>query len=162
MNCYLLVMTQKEFFENHVFEEILRERVNYYISKNQVIDFWISLQPKIIESLITSSSFKQTNFFKRTKEVNQYACLISSNKEFINWIQLRLGYFEDIQNTLAEKKFYSDGIIFSPSETLLKENKELLLSQSKRIDSTILYPKYVLVRKFFQEKSLGNLQDITC
>jgi hypothetical protein len=154
MNCYLLVMTQKEFFENHVFEEILRERVNYYISKNQVIDFWISLQPKIIESLITSTSFKQTNFFKRTKEVSQYACLVSSNKEFINWIQLRLGYFEDIQNIAAEKKFYSDGILFSPSETLLKENKELLLSQSNTIDPTILYPKFLVVRNFFNKKNL--------
>ena len=38
---YYLVMSQIDMLENQVLEEILRERANYYLSKNKNIDFWL-------------------------------------------------------------------------------------------------------------------------
>lgn len=40
-NYYFILMSQKDFLENQVIEEILRERANYYTSKDKIKDFWI-------------------------------------------------------------------------------------------------------------------------
>jgi len=142
-------MSQKEFFENQVFEEILRERVNYYVSKNQVIDFWISLEPEFLTELLTSKNYQTTQFFKRTKGKVPYSCLISTNKEFINWIQLRLGFFENLENkTLpTNKEYYSDGLLLEITNAQEKNFE----SKTENIDPKILYPKYLLSRNFLKE-----------
>jgi hypothetical protein len=147
MNYYILVMSQKEFFENQVFEEILRERVNYYVSKNQVIDFWISTEPKLLKTFFSLKNFKNTKFYKRTKEKNSYSCLISTNKEFINWIQLRLGFFENIDDIKEDKDYYSDGL-----SLIIKNIKSQdIKSNCENLDSNILYSKYLLTRNFLQK-----------
>jgi hypothetical protein len=117
---YYLILSQKDIVENQVLEEILRERTSYYISKNKIKDFWTLMSPKFIQNLKLDKKILDTNFYSQKKEeistnTNQkfYASLISLDKDFINWIQLRLGYFENINQHVDSKlksKYVSDGI----------------------------------------------------
>nr|YP_009546380.1 hypothetical protein [Gelidium gabrielsonii]AYO27728.1 hypothetical protein [Gelidium gabrielsonii] len=61
-------------------EEILRERTNYYNSINKDIDFWLIRNPDFIKNNIT---FNQ-------KQPISYAAIISLDKDFIQWLKLRL------------------------------------------------------------------------
>jgi len=45
---YYLIMSQIDMLENQVLEEILRERANYYFSKNKNIDFWLLISPNFL------------------------------------------------------------------------------------------------------------------
>lgn len=119
---YYLIMSQADFIKNQVLEEVLRERANYYFSKNKPLDFWISVSPSFIKNLKLEEKIKKTNFYIQKKEEKpEYnIALISLDKEFINWIQLRLGYFENINNQL-NSKYISDGIYGSFDLNLLKK-----------------------------------------
>jgi hypothetical protein len=118
---YYLIMSQNDMIQNQVLEEILRERTSYYISKNRVTDFWTLISPKFIKNLKLDEKILTTNFYNQqkkeiTSDINQnfYGSLVSLDKEFINWIQLRLGYFENIDENVDPKlktKYISDGII---------------------------------------------------
>ena len=44
---------------------------------------------------------------KKNKPVEFYASLISLDKEFMNWIKLRLGYFEEIDSSQKEQSIGS-------------------------------------------------------
>lgn len=148
----VLLFSQQDLFKNLVFEEILRERANYYLSKKKIINFWISLEPKLIEKFLKNSNFKKTNFFKRIQnQETSYVCLISTNKEFISWLKLRFGYFESLDISSQEsdleisykdlntrKEFYSDGIYreFSHFDYFSTEDsfsKNFLLDQYKYV-----------------------------
>lgn len=61
-------------------EEILRERTNYYNSINKDIDFWLISNPDFIKSNI---------IFSQQQPV-PYAAIISLDKDFIQWLKLRL------------------------------------------------------------------------
>ena len=93
---YYLIMSQKEMIQNQVLEEILRERANYYFAKQKSLDFWVTLSPLFLEDLNLHEKILKTNFYKQqkssissTSDFNFYASLISLDKDFINWIQLR-------------------------------------------------------------------------
>ena len=117
---YYLVMSQKDMIQNQVLEELLRERTNYYLSKNKKSDFWVSMSPSFIKQLKLDDKILKTNFYKQNKksinsftDYNFYASLVSVDKDFINWIQLRLGYFENLDNisNVKDKSNYaSDGV----------------------------------------------------
>jgi hypothetical protein len=116
---FYIVMSQKELLKNQVIEEILRERTNYYLSKNKPKDFWLLIGPKFIEKSPIKEKIQLTNFYKQQfdsiaplKDNREfYAALISTNVEFINWIKLRLGDFEDLdQKILSTSSFRSDGV----------------------------------------------------
>jgi len=119
---YYLLMSQTDFIKNQVLEEVLRERANYYFSKNKVLDFWISISPSFIKDLELEQKIKETNFYiqKKEEKPDYIVALISLDKEFINWIQLRLGYFENINDQL-NSKYISDGIYGSFNLNLLKK-----------------------------------------
>lgn len=154
MTYYTLIMSQNDFFENQVFEEILRERANYCFSKNKSVDFWISLQPKFLEEILITSTFLESNFFTRVKTFRKekkitYVCLISPNKEFINWVQLRLGYFENIfleKKSLKEKKFYSDGFYVEIKDV----TRNFLESQASLVEKNILVTQYSSILNFLK------------
>jgi hypothetical protein len=99
MNYYFLLFSQKNIFNNQVLEEILRERSNSYFLRNKISDFWILISPKFL------SNFKQSldnSSFLFTNQKTFYGVIISPNKDFIEWLKLRLGYFIDIENTKEE------------------------------------------------------------
>ena len=126
-------MEQSDFFENEVIEELLRERNNYFFSKNFLVDFWISLDT---EKLIKNDAFNNIKYSlyylnnknKFNNKNIKYVLLISQNFEFINWLKLRIGYFEDIINIkkdIKKNNYTSNGLY---GETLLLENNKNLLN----------------------------------
>nr|YP_010338213.1 hypothetical protein MW556_pgp009 [Erythrolobus coxiae]UNJ17798.1 hypothetical protein [Erythrolobus coxiae] len=70
--------------EEEPLEEVLRERTNYYSMINKKIDFW----------LITDPSFlKKPEFSQLEKSIHKpIAAIVSTNRIFIDWIKLRIGY----------------------------------------------------------------------
>ena len=137
---HYLVMSQKDFLQNQVIEEILREKSSYYMVQNKTPDYWILISPKFLSENNLKEKIKNTRFYKNQKskiifksndssEIEFYASLVSSDKEFMNWIKLRLGYFEEIDELQNEKKsnsYVSDGICGTYSSTIKIENSFLL------------------------------------
>ena len=122
---HCLVFEQNDFLENQVIEELLRERANYYIEKNQLNDFWILINPDFLKGKEENIKIKNTSYFKNLKNKGNFYCvLISTNIEFIKWIKLRIGYFENINEPLSNKNSKSDGIYFelNQSKLILKDN----------------------------------------
>ena len=125
-NYHCIIFEQNDFFKNQVIEELLRERSSYYVNKNLSNDFWIVLNPSFLQNNNISEKIVKTNYFKKY-DFNKifYVVVISPNIEFINWMKLRLGYCEDLNNVI-EKNFKSDGVYF-----LINNNKnEKLLSNN--------------------------------
>ena len=78
------------------------------------------------------------------------ASLISLDKEFINWIQLRLGYFENLDKTVDSKfqrEYVSDGIA---GEFLLSDLKN---TSPLDYNANLINPDLILKRY----KSVLNL-----
>ena len=101
---YYLLMSQQDLLQNEVIEEIVRERVSSYALQNKRNDFWILISPEFVFKANLNQKIKQTNFYKQKKtnlisgnNFEFYAAVVSVNKEFINWLSLRLGYFENIE-----------------------------------------------------------------
>ena len=123
---HCIVFEQNDFFKNQVIEELLRERSSYYLNKNISNDFWIILNPNFLKNNLFLEKISKTNYFKKFNiEKSFFAVLISPNLEFINWIKLRLGYFEDINNNI-QKNFKSDGVYLE----ITNSNNEKLLSNN--------------------------------
>jgi stalled ribosome alternative rescue factor ArfA len=156
---YYLIMSQVEMFKKSVLEELLRERSNYYNSKSIPIDFWITIHPDFlkensIQSLLDSSNFKkrlEKNKIDCKNEKEAYSCFITSNKEFFDWIKLRLGFFEKEQQIFPEY-FYSDGI---EGELEYSENlssiKKIFLSNKYFLDKNIKINRENLINKTYQK-----------
>ena len=143
---HYLIMSQKDMSQNQVLEEILRERTNYYFAKERSFDFWILPCPNFIKELNLDSSIKKTNFYLQKKdEINSftqqnfYMSLVTLDKKFLNWIQLRLGYFENIsQDIISKTKYKSDGVygFFESND----------LNNSLSFDESIINPDIILKR----------------
>jgi hypothetical protein len=138
-------MSQKDLLENQVIEEILREKAGYYNARKKNLDFWLLISPNFLFLNNLDLKIKNTNFYKQkltslklsgsnNKEMNFYAALISLDKEFIDWMKLRLGYFENIDQLLENNQnlnYVSDGIFgelksIDKSNIILESNKNLL------------------------------------
>jgi hypothetical protein len=124
---HYLILSQKDLLENQCIEELLRERTTYYSMRKKHRDFWMTISPAFIYLPSIFNQIKSTQFYLQKKQSlssnlleqsdqnNFFASLISLDKEFINWLQLRLGYFEnlekqEIDQNKKEKTFVSDGI----------------------------------------------------
>lgn len=144
MKYYYLVMTQQDFLKNQVIEEILRERINYYVSKKQPLDFWVILSPSFLFSSSLLEKISQSNFYTQKKEFIEFnnfpyfATLISTNPDYLGWLKLRLGYFENIiENSALNSSFRSDGIY-----GIFQENSSPFESIPNNIHPSILLDKY--------------------
>ena len=135
-------MTQKNLLKNQVLEELLREKSNNYQINKQQKDFWILNSPNFIDKLNLNEKIKNSNFYKNNKN-NYFSSLISLDKKYIQWIELRLGYFENIKdlNIIQSKQFVSDGIIGSIE---LENNSDLLiLNENKlKLDSNLISKEF--------------------
>jgi len=110
---YCLVFEQNDFFKNQVIEELLRERANYYNSKNRNCDFWILLDPNFLNLNEIKKKLKLTNYWKVFDKKKNASVLVSSDIEFIKWIKLRIGFFEELNQPLLRKDLTSNGVSFS-------------------------------------------------
>ena len=112
------------------------------------------MSPSFIKQLKLDDKILKTNFYKQNKksinsftDYNFYASLVSVDKDFINWIQLRLGYFENLDNisNVKDKSNYaSDGVC--GSFDLSKINSLSILQSSKTlINPDLIIGKYKAV-----------------
>ena len=141
---YYIIMTQESLLKNQVLEELLREKSNNYQVNKQQKDFWILNSPNFINKLNLSEKIKNSNFYKNNKNKNNhFSCLISLDKKYIQWIELRLGYFENIKdlNDLQLKKFVSDGIIGS-IDLDINQNLFILEENKLKIDPNLLSKEF--------------------
>nr|QCI04102.1 hypothetical protein [Antithamnionella ternifolia] len=82
---YYFALASQDFLVNEEpLEEVLRERKNYYHSIAKEIDFWFVLEPNFINSA--------TFYSKSTTLPKKCAAIISLDKQFIEWLKLRIGF----------------------------------------------------------------------
>lgn len=79
-NYYFALASTNFFMSEEPVEEILRERTNYYTNIGKDIDFW----------LINNKAFITDNIIYNQKPEISYTAIISLDKDFIQWLKLRL------------------------------------------------------------------------
>ena len=141
---FYIAMSQQDLLKNQVIEEIVRERNNYFINRENPSNFWIIMSPFFLETNEILNKVKKTNFFKiKQKEIlyqNKFytGVILSTNVEYINWLKLRLGYFENFNNPEFNSEFRSDGLY---GEIEIQEISNNLLFDTKKIN---IHPKILL------------------
>lgn len=56
---------------------------------------------------------KRTNYCQKFKTRNlDFSVLVSTDIEFIKWIKLRIGFFEELNSPLENKELTSNGVYF--------------------------------------------------
>jgi Protein of unknown function (DUF2488) len=156
INYHYLVMSQKDLLQNQVIEEILREKSSYYAVQNKIPDYWILISPNFLKKNELDQKIKLTKFFQNQKEkivfnskenktIEFYASLVSLDKEFMNWVKLRLGYFEEIDTFQKERSiasYVSDGVCGTIEiKDKLQEQNSLLSNDSSLIHPDIICEK---------------------
>ena len=149
---YYIIMSQNEMFENQVLEEILRERANSYFLKSKALDFWLVVNPDFFQFSEILTNLEESQFYKQnlfnildSSKRKFYNSLISTDPIFINWIKLRLGYFENIENKKDnpnKNSYVSDGICGSMILDREKKLNDFLVSNNNHIHPNILLNKY--------------------
>ena len=136
---YTLLIPGKTFFQFETFEELLREHVNLYFLKNKPLDFWLIFEPKFINNILNEDLEKDI-------KAKKYVCLLSTSKDFIDWIQLRLGSFEKIDKFSTQKSVYSNRLFFATSILPLS----VVERQKEYIDSENFYSRFALTKRFLR------------
>ena len=150
---HYLIMSQKDLLQNQVIEEILREKSSYYAAQNKTPDYWILISPNFINQKGLNIKLRKTKFFenqsekivlnlRENKSAEFYASLVSLDKEFMNWVKLRLGYFEEIDSFESQKlsgSYSSDGICGTYSFEANSIEKNSFLSS----DSNFIHPDII-------------------
>jgi hypothetical protein len=146
-------MSQKDLLQNQVIEEILREKSSYYIAQGKAPDYWILISPKFIKKFDIDKKLKKTKFFQnqqnkivlksnKNEELEFYSALISLDEEFMNWVKLRLGYFENLSESKENSSldsYVSDGVF----GTFNFQNSSLIKNEMLLSDSTFIHPDII-------------------
>jgi hypothetical protein len=156
-------MSQKQMLENEVLEEILRERASYYFSKKRNLDFWVLISPDFLNVAGIKEKIRSTNFYNQQKKnitynknYDFYSVLISSDIEFIKWIKLRLGYFENIFDEKEIKSSYISDGIYGIIEGNKTEEYSPLQSNKNFLHPDILLNKYKKALEVYYLNSLSK------
>jgi hypothetical protein len=117
-------MSQKDMYNNEILEEILRERSSFFINKNKNVNFWIINNPYFINNKDIKICLENKKYFVDQKEKN-FSCLLSTDLNFIQWIKLRLGFFETLsQPNKKEQNVSASNGIFGNLEKFETSNKK--------------------------------------
>jgi Protein of unknown function (DUF2488) len=81
---YYALASQKFLLEEEPIEEVIRERTRHYHEQEKEIDFWVVKQPAFLEAPELADVKKNCP--------QPAAAIISTNKQFITWLKLRLEY----------------------------------------------------------------------
>jgi len=114
INYYYLIFFKEDLLKNKLIEDVLREQAEFYIYRKKSLDFWILNSPLFLNKEEYLNRIKNSNYYKDNKKkynTNTYSIIISSNKELITWLKLRIGYFENLSEVSDDKiKLSSDGL----------------------------------------------------
>ncbi|RMF26073.1 MAG: DUF2488 family protein [Cyanobacteria bacterium J083] len=81
---YYVLASQKFLLEEEPLAEVLEERTRNYKQRNKEIDFWLVKDPAFLQA---------PEFQAITAKCPQpAAAIISTNRQFITWLKLRLEY----------------------------------------------------------------------
>jgi hypothetical protein len=98
MQTYYYVIASKRFLrEEESLDEVLSERVRNYQEQSKEIDFWFVDRPAFLDAPELASV--------KAKVPLPASAIISTNKQFITWLKLRL-------------EFVATGEFQAPSETI--------------------------------------------
>jgi hypothetical protein len=81
---YYVLASQKFLLEEEPFAEVLKERTRNYAENNKEIDFWQVKQPAFLEAPEMKAI--------KAKTPAESVAVISTSKQFIVWLKLRLEY----------------------------------------------------------------------
>ena len=136
---YLLIINKNTALYQEALEENLREKNNYYLLENKLINFWLANSSTILNNNYIKKLLKNTNFFDKIKLKlmnnsfsNNFTIIYSLDNKFIEWISLRLGYCEYRKiKKINNKIFISNNskdteYITSPQGLLLSISTNLL------------------------------------
>ena len=150
INYHYLIMSQQNLLQNEVIEELLRERSNYYVSQNKNPDFWILPSPDYIENKDIKNKLINSSFYKKhINTINHidpilrkdfFACLVSTNENFIDWFKLRIGDFEKLNETTDKGNYTLNGIQLIGN--LNNEYKNLLKFDKEKIHPELINNKF--------------------
>jgi hypothetical protein len=149
---HYVLMSQKDFLENQVIEEILRERAYFYGNVKKK-DFWILIQPNFLNEPTLKQVIQSTNFYQQQKKYIQddvskkdyFVALISLNKEFIKWFELRIGAFETVEKK-ESMNYTSNGIY---GKVLAPLNFPILEHSKQNLHPDVLVKKYKQSLRYF-------------
>lgn len=78
---YFIIASQKFLLKEEPLEEVLRERFQYCQRERKLMNFWLVISPKFLDS---------PNMDKlRNKLPKDSVAIISTNESFIRWLKLR-------------------------------------------------------------------------
>ena len=145
---HYIVMSQQDLLENEVIEELLREKSYYYISQNKNPDLWILISPNFLNNKEIQEKLKKSSFYKQyknkivvsnqNKESEYYGCIVSSNEDYIGWLKLRIGDFEEINNLRNIEKTYKVNGLYG-----VTENGNILKSNPEKIHQELIKKKFI-------------------
>ncbi|MCU0550278.1 MAG: DUF2488 family protein [Leptolyngbya sp. Prado105] len=81
---YYVLASQKFLLEEEPIEEVLKERYRDYQEKNREIDFWVIKEPAFLEAPEMAEN--------KAKCPRPAVAIVSTKKQFITWLKLRLEY----------------------------------------------------------------------
>jgi hypothetical protein len=81
---YYVLASQKFLLEEEPIEEVLKERYRDYNEKNKEIDFWVIKEPAFLEAPNMADI--------KAKCPRPSVAIVSTKKQFITWLKLRLEY----------------------------------------------------------------------
>jgi hypothetical protein len=81
---YYLLASQKFLTVDEPVAEVFKERTRYYQEQEQEIDFWLVINPAFLNVPAMQSIKSQCP--------QPSAAVISTNKQFISWLKLRLEF----------------------------------------------------------------------
>ena len=81
---YYVLASQKFLLEEEPFDEVIEERIRNYQEQNKEIDFWVVKQPAFLETPEMAEI--------KAKCPQPSVAVISTNKQMITWLKLRLEY----------------------------------------------------------------------
>ncbi|HIK55592.1 MAG TPA: DUF2488 family protein [Synechococcales cyanobacterium M55_K2018_004] len=81
---YYVAASDKYLFQDEPTEETVKERIRHYQENNKEIDFWVVKQPAFLEAPEMADL--------KARIPQPAAAIISTNKQYITWLKLRLEY----------------------------------------------------------------------
>nr|YP_009396726.1 hypothetical protein [Ophidocladus simpliciusculus]ARW65912.1 hypothetical protein [Ophidocladus simpliciusculus] len=83
---YFAIASENFFLDQEPIEEILRERIQYYVNNNREIDFWFVLNSTSINIIQNDNSYFDMS--------DSLAAIVSLDKQFIQWLKLRVSFVQ--------------------------------------------------------------------